>query len=184
MNEQDLRVIKTKARIEDAMLELLKTRPLEKITVTELARVALINKGTFYLHYQDILDLYRQLFLKCLARPFREAAFFSNFFDAPELFLKQAGEAFSAGMPELQTIKQPGQHDFLFMDDVRDILREKVYETGRIQQSIDNDVRLDSVFSAMLGIMPKYAKAGCMTEAHRVIASMIRSLFPPEARNA
>lgn len=31
--------------------------PIEKITVTELARAAEINKATFYLHYRDIYDL-------------------------------------------------------------------------------------------------------------------------------
>ena len=178
MNEQDLRVIKTRERIENAMLALLRTRPLEKITVTELARVAMVNKGTFYLHYLDIHDLYRQIFLKCLEKPFVHADFFPNFFDAPEQFLVQMGAALAAGMPDVQTIKQPGTQDFMFMEDVRNILGKKVYETGRIEKTVENDIKLDALFSAMLGIMPKYASAGYFHEAHKLIASMIRSQFP------
>lgn len=32
-------------------------KPIEKITVTELAKLAEINKATFYLHYSDIYSL-------------------------------------------------------------------------------------------------------------------------------
>ncbi len=53
----DLRVQKTEQRIRSAFIELRKTKPLEKITVKELIEAAVINKGTFYHHYQDIYDL-------------------------------------------------------------------------------------------------------------------------------
>ncbi len=36
-------------------------KPLEKITVKELSELALINKATFYSHYNDIYDLSEQL---------------------------------------------------------------------------------------------------------------------------
>ena len=179
MNEQDLRVIKTRERIEDALLQLLETKPLEKITVTELARVAMINKGTFYLHYLDIFDLYRQTFLKWLEKPFRDATFFTDFFDAPERFLEQLGEALMEGLPKVRSIRQSDQQDGMFFADVRVLLRKKVYETGRIPKCLPNDVKLDAVFSALLGIMPEYF-AEHSREAHRVIASIIRSQFPKE----
>ena len=53
----DLRQKKTLAAIRTAFLELLGKKPLEKITVKELAEKAQISKATFYLHYQDIYDL-------------------------------------------------------------------------------------------------------------------------------
>lgn len=53
----DLRVKKTRKSIIDAFIQLRQTKPLEKITVKELASKAMINKATFYLHYQDIYDL-------------------------------------------------------------------------------------------------------------------------------
>lgn len=56
-NKTDLRIIKTKASIKREFMTLLQKKPVEKITVTELAEKALINKGTFYLHYQDIYNL-------------------------------------------------------------------------------------------------------------------------------
>lgn len=57
----DLRVVKTKKSIKDAFLELRKKKPLEKISVKELSELAMINKTTFYLHYQDIYALSEEM---------------------------------------------------------------------------------------------------------------------------
>ena len=57
----DLRIERTKKCIKDAFIELRKTKPIEKITVKELATLASINKATFYSHYSDIYDLSEQL---------------------------------------------------------------------------------------------------------------------------
>ena len=45
----DLRVKKTRRSIINAFLMLRANKPLEKITVKELAELAMINKATFYL---------------------------------------------------------------------------------------------------------------------------------------
>ncbi|MDE5861843.1 MAG: TetR family transcriptional regulator, partial [Ruminococcus sp.] len=53
----DLRVEKTKRNIINAFLNLRSHRPIEKITIREIAEIAQINKATFYLHYHDIYEL-------------------------------------------------------------------------------------------------------------------------------
>lgn len=53
----DLRVKKTRQSIFEAFIELRAKKPLEKITVKELADTAMINKATFYLHFNDIYHL-------------------------------------------------------------------------------------------------------------------------------
>ena len=53
----NLRVKKTRRSIINAFLMLRANKPLEKITVKELAELAMINKATFYLHFRDIYDL-------------------------------------------------------------------------------------------------------------------------------
>jgi len=68
----DLRVERTKRNIRSAFLALCAKKPIEKITVKELAQLANINKATFYLHYRDLYDLAEQMeseFIEdCLAR--------------------------------------------------------------------------------------------------------------------
>ena len=51
------RVRMTRKMMQDALLELLETRPLEKITVTDVCSAADVNRSTFYAHYTDIGQL-------------------------------------------------------------------------------------------------------------------------------
>jgi len=57
MNEQDLRVIKTRENIEKTFLELLDQKGFSRVTVGELISACRISKGTFYYHYRDKYDL-------------------------------------------------------------------------------------------------------------------------------
>lgn len=57
----DRRNLKTKKAIRDAFLSQLKYKSLNQISVTKIAKIANIGRGTFYLHYLDIADLYEQI---------------------------------------------------------------------------------------------------------------------------
>ncbi len=57
----DIREVKTKRSIKNAFLQLRAHKPLERITIKELAALAQISKATFYLHYRDIYDLSSQM---------------------------------------------------------------------------------------------------------------------------
>lgn len=57
----DRRNLKTKKAIKDAFLSQLKYKNLNQISVTKIADAANIGRGTFYLHYLDIYDLYEKL---------------------------------------------------------------------------------------------------------------------------
>ncbi len=57
----DRRTAKSKQAIEETFFELLKAKKsLNKITVSEITRIANLGRGTFYLHYQDVYDLYNK----------------------------------------------------------------------------------------------------------------------------
>ncbi|MCM3628502.1 TetR/AcrR family transcriptional regulator [Paenibacillus glycanilyticus] len=58
MNENDLRIVKTKRALHQALLALLKKQTLESISVSTLCREAGVNRGTFYLHYNDVGALF------------------------------------------------------------------------------------------------------------------------------
>lgn len=57
MGKTDLRIIKTRRQIHQALLENLKENSFQKITVDMLCRSALINRSTFYKYYLDKYDL-------------------------------------------------------------------------------------------------------------------------------
>jgi AcrR family transcriptional regulator len=53
----DRRKIKTKAAIRKAFISLIEEKGFEALLVSDIAERANINRGTFYLHYQDKFDL-------------------------------------------------------------------------------------------------------------------------------
>lgn len=61
MNVDDRRVKKTKRALQNALAKLMAYKELRSITVQELADEADIHRATFYSHYHDVYDLYKQL---------------------------------------------------------------------------------------------------------------------------
>lgn len=61
MSSIDARVRYTRMIIEQSFLELLKEKPVAKVTVTELCEKAQINRATFYKHYMDVPDLLERI---------------------------------------------------------------------------------------------------------------------------
>ncbi|MBQ1994320.1 MAG: TetR/AcrR family transcriptional regulator [Lachnospiraceae bacterium] len=59
--KNDRRIRRTKNAIKNGLLSLLKTKPINQITVRELCDLVDINRGTFYLHYADIYYLLETL---------------------------------------------------------------------------------------------------------------------------
>lgn len=57
IRKTDRRTKYTRQVIKDTFLKLLDEKSYPKITVTEICRLAEINRGTFYLHYYDTADV-------------------------------------------------------------------------------------------------------------------------------
>jgi Transcriptional regulator len=60
-NKEDLRIIRTKKLIMTAFVELLREKTFEKITIREISERAMINRATFYAHFENKQDLYENL---------------------------------------------------------------------------------------------------------------------------
>ena len=57
----DRRVRKTKRQLRLALMKLMSEKSVKDISVRELAAIADINRGTFYIHYKDVYDLLSSL---------------------------------------------------------------------------------------------------------------------------
>ena len=58
---ENRRVRMTKKLLKDAILELMETRNLDKVTVTDICAAADVNRSTFYAHYEDVHHLLREI---------------------------------------------------------------------------------------------------------------------------
>lgn len=67
-NPTDLRVLKNKKLIKNAFLELLNTKKFEDITVSQICQKALINRSTFYFHYESKVELLEVIYIDTLTK--------------------------------------------------------------------------------------------------------------------
>lgn len=58
---ENRRVKYTKMVLKSSLLKLMKDKPINKITVTDICKMADINRGTFYIHYLDAYDLLEKI---------------------------------------------------------------------------------------------------------------------------
>lgn len=59
--KSDARIRYTKMVIKDSFIQLLKSQPINKITVKDVCELAEINRATFYKHYTDCFNLLSQI---------------------------------------------------------------------------------------------------------------------------
>ena len=56
-NKIDLRIIKTNKALFESLVTLMEQKDFEKIKISDICDQALINRSTFYAHYEDKFDL-------------------------------------------------------------------------------------------------------------------------------
>jgi Transcriptional regulator len=175
-NNGDLRVVRTKMNIKNAFMELIRKKPVGKITVTELAQAAMINKGTFYLHYQDIPSLYKEVILEQTEKGL-EKVDFSMAIKEPEKFLMHFLQVFSEmkikeKFPEIGPTEFNSQLPLMMGSE----FRKRIYESNELEQTDENDLKLDCIYSCMYCVTLQH-KDIQPEKAVRVFAEIVRSMF-------
>lgn len=80
----DARVRYTISALKQSFLKLLKTKPVNKITVKEVCDVAELNRATFYTHFSDCYDLLERI-ENDLIEDFTKSLKYVNTFDVTRL---------------------------------------------------------------------------------------------------
>ena len=57
MNKSESKYFNTAAKMDDALLSLLEEKDFQYVTVMEICKKARVNRSTFYLHYENTVDL-------------------------------------------------------------------------------------------------------------------------------
>lgn len=57
MNKSESKYFNTAKKMDNALISLLKEKSFEYITVSEICKKASVNRSTFYLHYENTVDL-------------------------------------------------------------------------------------------------------------------------------
>lgn len=78
MEKQDIRVERSRTSIKNAFILLMKEREYDEITVKDLAEIAMINRKTFYAHYET-----KQALFEAMMREMFEDIFYSFIYPKP-----------------------------------------------------------------------------------------------------
>lgn len=113
----DLRTQKTEKAIINSFIKLRSKKPLNKITVTELSKNAMISKATFYLHYEDIYDLSEKLQNRLVSDIINEIPNPEYIITDPGEYSKSLFEAFASNT----TLT-----DILFPESERNLLADRI----------------------------------------------------------
>lgn len=90
----DLRIQKTEKAICEALLDIRKRLPLEKVKVRDICQQAMINTSTFYNHYRDVQDLSDRVENELLERCIYTAPDLDCLFADPYRFLTELRSSF------------------------------------------------------------------------------------------
>ena len=131
----DLRIVKTRKNIREAFLTLRSKEALEKIKVTELCELAMINKTTFYKHYNDIFALSDEIENETILSIMGSFERMDAMFDAPEEFMKGLYYAFKSH-EEIITILFSGRMSFLIDKVEKQLIAHYPWISGKPENEI------------------------------------------------
>lgn len=169
--------------IRQAFLELLREKPFEKITVTDIVKRADINRSTFYAHYPDVRGLVDEIMDEAINSSMDLVAGidFRDIFTDPTPFLQSLTEI---GQENIELYRLLGRSDFALkqIEKMKTILQEKAVTTveipEHIRQSTAFKIHISFFIGGILNTYQQWMQGGldCSTEEiSKEIASLIAS---------
>ena len=119
---QDRRVTRTKAALTQALFELLGEKDFDKISITELARRADVDRKTFYLHYHSAAAILEEFYETTIQR-LQEGLEKDDVLDNMDLagFFRVLNDVIGENLPLFRRLVQ-GQAYTYFIEQIRKIL--------------------------------------------------------------
>lgn len=125
----DRRIRKTQTAITRATVDLLRTTPINKLSIKEICAKADVSRSTFYLHYYDASDVIEQLYgdISMNVSKVLDRFDFTEVLTNPRPFLEQIAD-FIRGNLELYQLLMHNDYHSDFRRRLKAMLQQKVYE--------------------------------------------------------
>ena len=160
----DRRVIKTKRAIKNALAELLDEKDVNDITVSEIARLADINRKTFYNYYDGIYSVIDEIQNEIADRfdsALGEIDFKNDMRDPYSIFEKLASVINMDMDFYIQVLRMRGSERL--MDKIVEMLKAKTKQAFVEKVNFDSrkvDVMLSYAFSGLLAVYTEWLNNG------------------------
>ena len=182
---EDRRVKRTKKAMTEAFAKLLLEKPLNNISVREIAEIADINRGTFYLHYRDVYDMAEHLQNEIFDK-FNEIVDNHEPKNSSDYLFPLLAELFNllSENAALAKVLISKNGDAVFVDKLKQVIREKCFVNIREELNIKNDDEFDFFYnyivSGCIGICSAWLNNG-MKEEPKEMALLAERLIKNSA---
>lgn len=136
--------VKTKNLIRNTFAELIKEhKELSKVTVSELVKIADINRGTFYNHYDSIYDVAEELEAEIISVLLKDTKKLNSLEDIFEYLDKV--KAYLKENEDLYRLLLSSKEPQLFLEKLTRLILEKIYNSinGNTNFRISNSLKFD-----------------------------------------
>lgn len=178
-NKQDLRIVKTKKNIYEGFIEIMEKKSFEEIKVSEICEVSLINRSTFYAHFEDKYDLFNSLMNDLKSKLRSEVDPNLEYKDIKEFYMKTISLVLER-LDESKSIylkMMNNNRNSVAMDMIYDTLRESIQ--ARVGQYYHGDIPIDIITNFYVGgianvimlwlVNPRYTKDDVNSYLDRLI---------------
>ena len=175
----DKRIVKTKRAIHAAMTKLLASKPIEEITVTELAEAAEINRKTFYNYYSSVNMVAEEMEDEIVAR-FEETLRrldFDTLLKDPQTTFNTLARLITSDLDFYGSILT-NRNQNSFLQKIISSLKERVMTLYASQISADIELveyMLDYIVAGMVSVYQRWFESG-MKEDIEALSSRVCTL--------
>lgn len=162
----DVRIEKTKIKLKNALLEILKRKLIEDISVVELCGKASVNRSTFYVYYSSVEDLFDDIFNDILLdmRKELQEKKVASLEEWIKIYLKYARE-------NQIVFKSIHEHNINYR-----CIRQMTslitgFLDGKTAQAIsENNLRYSYWYSGFFGLIKQWLENDCANQEEEIIA--------------
>lgn len=188
MGKIDPRVVKTRKKLRQAFLDLLKTRKLSEMNIKDLTNQAGVTRGTFYLHYRD-KDTFVETIMEEIIEDFYDHVVKYVAYDGnedkliPQIILDRVFEYIGDSPEFFVTLLKENDAEMyrtLFSDKLYDYILEHVnYGNSIPVRKMPKELLNNFLVFALLGIADAWVVEGKIYANH-YMATNVAKLFRSE----
>lgn len=190
----DKRVMKTRRAIHSAMTKLLTVKPIEEITVTELADAAEINRKTFYNYYSSVYMVAEEMEDEIIER-FEETLRkidFETLLQDPQTTFNTLARIIASDLDFYETILT-NRNQVYFLQKIVTSLKERIMALYFDKNSRDSELQeymLEYIIAGLVSVYQKWFTSGRkadMEELSKYISMLavygVKSILEPSVED-